>query len=255
MAEMEYFCCFNSYLKKTRNLSDSELGRLFRALMNYNATGEKAQLNGREETAFDFIVEDIDAAKEKYAARCEQNRANRTKQTSTTVDERERPLTNADENDQTKNKKQKTKDNMMMKNTREDETPEPGSDAQACFECYEQNIGTMSRAVYDEINAYLQQLPADLVCEAIQEAARNNARSWKYAETILRGCLQKNILTKAAYLSEQEAWKCNASSMRSAGRRPSTQETLRRIAMGGSDDISGDSVAFVVGEEKLEEHL
>ena len=30
---LEYFCCFNSYRKKTRNLSDSELGRLFRALM------------------------------------------------------------------------------------------------------------------------------------------------------------------------------------------------------------------------------
>lgn len=251
MAEMEYFCCFNSYRKKTRNLSDSELGRLFRALMNYNATGEKAQLNGREETAFDFIVEDIDAAKEKYAARCEQNRANRTKQTSTTVDERERPLTNANENDQTKNKKQKTKDNMMMKNAREDETPEQGNDAQACFECYEQNIGTMSRAVYDEINAYLQQLPADLVCEAIQEAARNNARSWKYAETILRGCLQKSILTKAAYLSEQEARKRKASSRQSAGQRRSTQETLRRIAMGGSDDISAGSSAFIVGDELL----
>lgn len=119
MAEMEYFCCFNSYLKKTRNLSDSELGRLFRALMNYNATGEKAQLNGREETAFDFIVEDIDAAKEKYAARCEQNRANRTKQTSTTVDERERPLTNADENDQTKNKKQKQNISFVSNDTQD----------------------------------------------------------------------------------------------------------------------------------------
>ena len=151
-----------------------------------------------------------------------------------------------------KNRKQKTEDNMMMmKNTREDETPEPGSDAQACFECYEQNIGTMSRAVYDEINAYLQQLPADLVCEAIQEAARNNARSWKYAEAILRGCLQKNILTKAAYLSDQEARKQKTSSRQSAGQRRSTQETLRRIAMGGSDDISADSSAFIIGDELL----
>lgn len=67
---LEYFCCFNSYRKKTRNLSDSELGRLFRALMVYNETGEKTQLNGREETAFDFITEDIDAAKERYSVKC-----------------------------------------------------------------------------------------------------------------------------------------------------------------------------------------
>ena len=36
---LEYFCCFNSYRKKTRNLSDSELGRLFRALMETNGYG------------------------------------------------------------------------------------------------------------------------------------------------------------------------------------------------------------------------
>ena len=73
---LEYFCCFHDYLAKTRNLSDSELGRLFRALMTYSATGEKTQLNGREETAFDFISIDIDAAKERYNAKCAKLKAN-----------------------------------------------------------------------------------------------------------------------------------------------------------------------------------
>lgn len=82
---LEYFCCFNSYRKKTRNLSDSELGRLFRALMLYNETGEKTQLNGREETAFDFIAEDIDAGKERYEAKCAQNKANRGQRSTTAV--------------------------------------------------------------------------------------------------------------------------------------------------------------------------
>lgn len=73
---LEYFCCFHDYLAKTRNLSDSELGRLFRALMTYSATGEKTQLNGREETAFDFISIDIDTAKERYNAKCAKLKAN-----------------------------------------------------------------------------------------------------------------------------------------------------------------------------------
>lgn len=73
---LEYFCCYNDYLTKTRNLSDSELGRLFRALMTYSATGEKAQLNGREEMAFDFISIDIDTAKERYNAKCVKLKAN-----------------------------------------------------------------------------------------------------------------------------------------------------------------------------------
>lgn len=100
MAEMEYFCCFNSYLKKTRNLSDSELGRLFRALMIYNATGEKEQLNGREETAFDFISEDIDTAKERYADKCKRLRNNRVG----TNDNKSQQMSSNDS--QTKNKKQ-----------------------------------------------------------------------------------------------------------------------------------------------------
>lgn len=101
---MEYFCCFHSYLRKTSNLSDGEVGRLFRALMKYSATGEREELDGRAGTAFDFIADDIDAAKEKYAQKCRTNKQNREKGTSTTVDDRSRPSTNNDETHQTKNK-------------------------------------------------------------------------------------------------------------------------------------------------------
>jgi len=62
----DYFPCYNSYLEKTAKLSDQELGRLFRALMTYSVTGEPAQLAGREALAYDFIVYDIDKAKEHY---------------------------------------------------------------------------------------------------------------------------------------------------------------------------------------------
>lgn len=123
---LEYFCCFNSYRKKTRNLSDSELGRLFRALMLYNETGEKTQLNGREETAFDFIAEDIDAGKERYEAKCAQNKANRGQRstiavndgerTSTNVNDGEQPLTNVP---QTKNKKQKQNISFVSNDTQD----------------------------------------------------------------------------------------------------------------------------------------
>lgn len=253
MAELKYIPFYPGYMEDTSDLSDSEFRRLMYALAAFcNGEEPPEPLTGKEVIAYRFITRNIRAAQDQYNAKCKANSENAKKRTQATANERKRTQANASETSQNKEQRTKTKDNMMMmKNAREDETPEPGSDAQACFECYEQNIGTMSRAVYDEINAYLQQLPADLVCEAIQEAARNNARSWKYAETILRNCLQKNILTKAAYLSEQEARKSKISSRQSAGQRRSTQETLRRIAMGGSDDVSADSSAFVIGDELL----
>lgn len=70
---IEYFCCYHSYLKKCEKLSDQELGRLFRALMVFSATGERAELTGRECIAFDFIADDIDRAKETYAEKCRKN--------------------------------------------------------------------------------------------------------------------------------------------------------------------------------------
>lgn len=123
---LEYFCCFNSYMKKTRNLSDSELGRLFRALMLYNETGEKTQLNGREETAFDFIAEDIDAGKERYEAKCAQNKANRGQRSTTAVNDGERTSTNVNDGEQpltnvpqTKNKKQKQNISFVSNDTQD----------------------------------------------------------------------------------------------------------------------------------------
>lgn len=72
----EFFCCFHSYRKKCEKLSDQEVGRLFRALMQYSETGERQELTGRESIAFDFIAEDIDSSRKAYEARCEQNRKN-----------------------------------------------------------------------------------------------------------------------------------------------------------------------------------
>lgn len=255
MAELAYIKLWAEFEKYFGVLGAVEVGRLILGAQEYAFHGTEPQFTGNERILWPVLKESIDKDKA-YNEKQQSNgsKGGRPKKLKETQQNPTKP--NETQNNPAKphieNRKQKTENNMMMMmNTREDETPEQGNDAQACFECYEQNIGTMSRAVYDEINAYLQQLPADLVCEAIQEAARNNARSWKYAETILRDCLQKNILTKAAYLSEQEARKCKASSRQSAGQRRSTQETLRRIAMGGSNDVSADSSAFIIGDELL----
>ena len=95
MANSGFFCS-DGYLKRTERLSDQEVGRLFRACMIYHATGEVTELAGRESVAFDFIREDIDAANEKYAAKCEKNRESIRKRWEDT-NEYERIRTNTNE--------------------------------------------------------------------------------------------------------------------------------------------------------------
>lgn len=73
---IEYFCCYHSYRMKIAKLSDQEVGRLFRSLLEYSETGETQELTGREAVAFDFIAYDIEQSKKAYAERCRTNAEN-----------------------------------------------------------------------------------------------------------------------------------------------------------------------------------
>ena len=61
---------------KIAKLSDQEVGRLFRSLLEYSETGETQELTGREAVAFDFIAYDIEQSKKAYAERCRTNAEN-----------------------------------------------------------------------------------------------------------------------------------------------------------------------------------
>lgn len=107
------FICHDDYLAKLAKLTDEEVGRLFRALMAYHATGEEKEITGREWLAFDFIREDIDRAEKAHEEKCRKNRENRMgaieQQPSTDDNERQRSSTN--ENDGQRSTTYKDKDN------------------------------------------------------------------------------------------------------------------------------------------------
>ena len=112
---MTGFFCQDVYLAKTAKLTDEEVGRLFRALINYHANGVVADLDGRESIAFDFIKEDIDKDEAAYAKKCKQASENRRKALSnnaTDVDGGQQTLTDVDGGDKYNiNKKNINKDN------------------------------------------------------------------------------------------------------------------------------------------------
>ena len=92
---MTGFFCQDDYLEKLKKLSDEEVGRMFRALIDYHANGVLAALQGRESIAFDFIRADIDKAEAAYQKKCEQASLNRRKglDKGTAVNGGQRPLT------------------------------------------------------------------------------------------------------------------------------------------------------------------
>lgn len=104
---MSGFICHDDYLQKTAKLTNAEVGRLFRALMRYHATGVADEIDGRESIAFDFIREDIDRTEAAYKVKCEKNRNNRL---SALNNDRQQPSTNVNECVQKEKEKEKEED-------------------------------------------------------------------------------------------------------------------------------------------------
>lgn len=113
----EYFCAYHSYLQSMKQLSDAEVGRLFRAMLKYSKTGELDSLYGNERFVADTFVAQIDRDKQQYARKCAVNRENGAKGGLANATERganatERKRTPPKEKEKTK-KKEKNKDNMI----------------------------------------------------------------------------------------------------------------------------------------------
>ena len=70
------FVLYYEYKEHFELLSDEELGKLMRAIMEYEAEGIVPELDGMVKMAFSFIRKDLDICREKYDAKCERNRQN-----------------------------------------------------------------------------------------------------------------------------------------------------------------------------------
>ena len=249
MAELKYIPFYPGYMEDTSDLSDGEFRRLMYALCAYCEGAERPEpLTGKEVIAYRFITRNIKVSQEQYNAKCRKNSENAKKRTIANDSERNRSQANGSKTSQYKEQRTNNKEQNITTTTT---TAQAREGLQQCVECYEQNIGALPRTAFDSIVGYLEQVEPDLVCEAINQAAINNKRSWGYAQAILRDCLQKNITTRAAYLAEKEA----RSQQKGTSQRQqmkNTQEKLREIAKGCiADDVSADGGAPVAGYELL----
>lgn len=176
---LEYIPFYYSYRKKLEKLSDQEVGRLVRALLEYGETGETEELAGRESIAFDFIADDINRAKAAYEERCAKNQRNIEKryarQDDTTVYDGIRTNTDIYETYQTEDKtktKDKTKDNSLP--------PNGVSDTRAkCF----------SPPTLDDVSAYIRERGSNVDAQRFLDfytakgwmVGKNRMKDWKAA--------------------------------------------------------------------------
>ena len=277
-----YFCAYHSYLENMELLNSEERGRLFTALLEYSKDGTLIPLPGNERFVFPGIRSQIDRDKEQWKKTDEQQASygrkggRPRKKPPDGENEKATLLNDTDKKGgfsekgslfskslEKEKKKDKEKDKEKDKDNISSSTATAESDIAACVQAYEQNIGPIARAAFDDISRQLADLPADLICEAIGEAALNNKRSWNYVKAILKRCREQNILSVDAYRAEKENHAAAAAARATPAARPqSTQAAVRERLkkrleeMGGvQSDDPADNRIYVEATELVAEPL
>lgn len=270
-----YFCAYHSYLENMELLNWEERGRLFTALLEYSKDGTLIPLTGNERFVFPGIRSQIDRDKAQWEQIDNVKTANgrkggRPKKAETEkangLDENlknQQVISVSKKSLEKEKKKDKEKDKEKDKDNISSSTATAESDISACVQAYEQNIGPIARAAFDDISRQLADLPADLICEAIGEAALNNKRSWNYVKAILKRCREQNILSVDAYRAEKENHAAVAAARAAPAARPQSKQAAvrerlkkRLEEMGGvQSDDPADNRIYVEATELVAEPL
>ena len=70
------FVIYHNYRETLEDLTDEQVGKLFRAIFDYEIDKKEPNFNGELKIAFRFIKKDLDLNNDKYESICERNRKN-----------------------------------------------------------------------------------------------------------------------------------------------------------------------------------
>ena len=74
-----YFCAYHSFSESLAPYSDEQIGRLFRAMLEYSNTGTEVEFKGVERFIWPVLKQTIDRDKASYEETCRKNRENGAK--------------------------------------------------------------------------------------------------------------------------------------------------------------------------------
>ena len=268
----EFICLYFSWLETGATLTDEEFGRMCRAGLQYGLDGTEPDLPGNDKILFPVMKWQVDRDVSKFDEICQKrreagSRGGKSKSKQNEANQANATFAKQNEANQANqanasNTKKKTKTNTKT-TIISSSTATAESDISACVQAYEQNIGPIARAAFDDISRQLADLPADLICEAIGEAALNNKRSWNYVKAILKRCREQNIPSVDAYRAEKENHAAAAAARATPAARPQSKQAAvrerlkkRLEEMGGAQsDDPADNRIYVEATELVAEPL
>lgn len=182
MDKKSSFLIYLDYNEQFKLLSDEELGKLIRVIMQYEKTGEEPSLDGVLKMAFSFIKTQLDRDREKYEKKCEKNKENarkRWEEKNTNAYERIKRIANNADNDKEKdNDKEEDNDNDVIDNK--------DIVLAELIKHYEANIGTLFPTTALKLIELRDNIPKELIKKAIDIACVRGIRNMSYIEGIIK---------------------------------------------------------------------
>lgn len=81
------------------------------------------------------------------------------------------------------------------------------SDLAEIVQHFQETIGVFPRSALDKIRRYQEIFPTEVICKAIDEAAENGVRKWRYVDGVLKGWQADGVRTLGDVEARREARK------------------------------------------------
>lgn len=223
-------------------LSDTEAGRLFKAVLHY-AKGQEDELPGQEKLIYSMLRAQFERDAASYDDYIDKQRENgkkggRPKKASGLSGNPENPSLFSETQKRQYNNHHHPKDHSEDNNHHEDHHHhEDDDDARARINSVEvyaaNNLNVMSPGNMEELASFKADLPDDLIRYAIDEACANGAPRWAYVSAILRGYVRDGIKS----VGDAKAAKDKRAPTAKGKTNPATQNFAER---GYTDNDYGD---------------
>lgn len=204
-----YFPFYFSLHKTAQSMKPKMRATFYEAIINYGVTGEIPTLPKSISGYWPIVQPMLDAARKHYEAGEKGGRPSKQEsfgfddsETSGYSESETNGFQTVETNNKKKNEKEKQKDAAAA-------APDSRTDSglSTIIQHFQEAIGDFPRSALDKLQRWREVYPTEIICKAIDEAAENNVRKWRYVDGILKGWQADGVRTLGDVEARRESRK------------------------------------------------
>lgn len=206
-----YFPFYFSLHATAQTMKPKMRAAFYEAIINYGVTGEIPTLPDSISGYWPIVQPMLDAARKHYEAGEKGGRPSKQVQfgsDSSETNSYSKSETTGFPISETNNKKENKKEKEKQKETPVTAAaPRTDSDLAEIVQHFEQVIGIFPRSALDKLQRWRGIYSVEIIRAAIDEAAENNVRKWRYVDGVLKGWQDDGVRTLGDVEARREARK------------------------------------------------